>query len=108
DEIAVADFGGGTFDVARLSTETGPEGLLLHVGTVDGIDPLGGDDFDEQIERWVRDQLVSEGRRDLLDQLDSATGLAARSTLREEITRAKHALSHHASAPLAVVVGAER
>lgn len=108
EDLAVVDFGGGTFDVACLSTDTSPHGLDLRVGTIDGIDPLGGDDFDEQIERWVRDQLVSEGRQDLLRELDAPEGLASRLTLRDEITRAKHDLSHHSSAPLAVVLGAER
>lgn len=108
EDLAVVDFGGGTFDVACLSTVTSPHGLDLRVGTIAGIDPLGGDDFDELIERWVRDQLVSDGRQDLLRQLDSPGGLASRLTLRDEITRAKHDLSHHSSAPLAVVLGAER
>lgn len=108
ERLAVVDFGGGTFDVAHLLTTEGANGLDITVGDFAGIDPLGGDDFDGHIERWVREQLAAEGRQDLLDALDSDDGLGARLTTRDEITRAKHALSHHASAPVLVTVGGER
>ncbi|MFC7595902.1 Hsp70 family protein [Terrabacter sp. GCM10028922] len=108
ERLAVVDFGGGTFDVAHLRATEGANGLDIIVSDTAGIDPLGGDDFDGYIERWVREQLAAEGRQDLLDALDSDDGLAARLTTREEITKAKHALSHHASAPVLVTVAGER
>ncbi|MBC9820538.1 Hsp70 family protein [Terrabacter sp. MAHUQ-38] len=108
ERLAVVDFGGGTFDVAHLRAAGNGNALDIIVGDFDGIDPLGGDDFDGYIERWVREQLAAEGRQDLLEALDSDEGLAARLTTRDEITRAKHALSHHASAPVLVTVAGER
>ncbi|MBC9820539.1 Hsp70 family protein [Terrabacter sp. MAHUQ-38] len=106
--VAVADFGGGTFDVALLESTPGGGVDSLRVLDAAGLDPLGGDDFDALLEQWVFAQLRADGRSDLVAMFEADEHLGARLTLRDELRRAKHALSHHASAPVLVTVGAER
>ncbi|MFC7595901.1 Hsp70 family protein [Terrabacter sp. GCM10028922] len=106
--VAVADFGGGTFDVALLESSPGGGVDSLRVLDATGLDPLGGDDFDALLEQWLFAQLRADGRSDLVEMFEADEHLGARLTLRDELRRAKHALSHHASAPVLVTVGAER
>ena len=85
--IAVYDLGGGTFDVALLrKTATGWDIL----GEPQGIERLGGIDFDEAGFRHV---VASAGNP--LDDLDpdDPTALAAVARLRQECIEAKEALS---------------
>lgn len=103
--IAVLDFGGGTCDAAvlRLSgTRTGP---AFEVVASAGIDPLGGHDFDAQLEKWVHAQLVEEGKTSLLKSLTGQRAAADRAVLRDQVREAKHALSFHGSAPIGVRSG---
>jgi actin-like ATPase involved in cell morphogenesis len=85
--VAVYDLGGGTFDAAVLRKVNGSFELL---GEVEGIERLGGIDFDEAIfqhaMRWAREAL------DQLDPNEPAT-LQAIARLREECIAAKEALS---------------
>lgn len=85
--IVVYDLGGGTFDVAILrKTETGFEML----GEPEGVERLGGIDFDAAIYGYVVDQLG-----EVLDDVppDNADWMAAIARLREECTNAKETLS---------------
>lgn len=103
--VAVLDFGGGTCDAAVLELAQTPDGPAFHVVAADGIDPLGGHDFDAQLETWVYSQLAAEGKDELLDGLKSEHSGADRAHLRDQIREAKHALSFHASAPIGVRSG---
>ena len=103
--VAVLDFGGGTCDAAVLELAQTPDGPAFHVVAADGIDPLGGHDFDAQLENWVYSQLAAEGKDELLDGLKSEHSGADRAHLRDQIREAKHALSFHASAPIGVRSG---
>lgn len=110
--IAVADFGGGTFDVAVLESagsSCGADPLEAYriVGT-GGVDPLGGDDFDVLLEDLALARCRTEGHERLAALLDEPDQLAARLTFREEVRGAKHALSYHASTALLVAVAGER
>lgn len=96
--IAVVDFGGGTFDVALL--EIGHDNRSARVLAADGIDPLGGDDFDRRIEDWVLEQLRIDHPA-VLERLQ-CNATADRLTLREEVRQAKHHLSHHSSADIII------
>src|SRR6185312_3291437 len=81
------DLGGGTFDVATLrKTEGGFEML----GEPEGVERLGGIDFDAAIYGYVVDQLGA-----VLDDVppDNPDWIAAVSRLREECTSAKETLS---------------
>lgn len=85
--VAVYDFGGGTFDAAVLRKTTGGFQLL---GAPEGLDRLGGTDFDHAVLAHVRQELG--GRIDGLDPSDPAVraGLAR---LWSECVSAKEALS---------------
>ena len=94
--IAVYDFGGGTFDATILrKTEDGFERL----GRPEGMERLGGIDFDEAVFAHVMETVRASGVD--LDPSDPAT-LAAVARLREESRRAKEALSLDTDATLAV------
>jgi len=85
--VAVFDLGGGTFDAAVIrKTESGTEFL----GQPDGIERLGGIDFDAAILAFVAAQL--DGAVDRLD-LDDPTDRSALERLRSECVDAKEALS---------------
>jgi actin-like ATPase involved in cell morphogenesis len=84
--VAVYDLGGGTFDTAMLrKTEAGFDFL----GAPEGIEELGGVDFDEKIVGHVAEQL------DLAGDLDSADPqfLSAMARLHRDCVEAKEALS---------------
>ena len=85
--VAVYDLGGGTFDAAVLrKTESGFEIL----GKPEGIEHLGGIDFDEAVFAHVRRALDGA-----LDGLDPRTprAMAAVARLRQDCVEAKEALS---------------
>ncbi|WP_170297345.1 Hsp70 family protein [Georgenia thermotolerans] len=86
--IAVYDLGGGTFDVAVLRKAAADTFDVL--GTPEGLERLGGADFDEAVFRHVTTSL--DGALAALDTADPAVLLAC-SRLRRECTEAKEALS---------------
>ncbi|RAX44515.1 Hsp70 family protein [Arthrobacter sp. AQ5-06] len=97
--IAVYDLGGGTFDTAVLKkTDAGHFELL---GRPEGIEGLGGADFDAAVLRYVADH-AGQG----LANLDpSAPGaLAALARLRRECVEAKEALSADSEASISVLL----
>jgi actin-like ATPase involved in cell morphogenesis len=96
--IAVYDLGGGTFDAAVLRrTDDGFEVL----GQPQGIERLGGIDFDDAIVAHVRRSLGA--RADELDADDTA-GLSLRAQLRAECMAAKEALSSDADTTIRVAL----
>ncbi len=87
DVVCVYDLGGGTFDVAVLEkTDSGFKVL----GEPEGVERLGGIDFDAAVYGYVVDQLGTA-----LDNVppDHPDWIAALSKLREECTNAKETLS---------------
>ncbi len=96
--IAVYDLGGGTFDAAVLrKTADGFEIL----GQPEGIERLGGIDFDEAVIGHVRGALGAA--LDKLDPDDPAT-LAALTRLRRECIDAKEALSSDTETSIPVML----
>jgi len=87
DRIAVYDLGGGTFDAAVLVREA--EGFRL-AGPPEGIEQLGGIDFDEAVFRHVLSALGDEVAQ--LDDMNPAT-VTALSRLRRDCVDAKEVLS---------------
>ncbi len=85
--IAVYDLGGGTFDAAVVRKD-GP-GIFSVLGLPEGIDRLGGVDFDDAVFGHVVAEVPALSE---LDPEDPAT-LAATVRLRRECTEAKEALS---------------
>ena len=96
--VAVYDLGGGTFDAAVLrNTGTGFDIL----GQPEGIERLGGIDFDAAVFNHVRDALG--GKLAELDEDDPAA-VAAVARLREECVQAKEALSSDTDTSIPVLL----
>ena len=94
--LAIYDFGGGTFDATILrKTEAGFEQL----GRPEGMERLGGIDFDEAL--FERAMAVVRTAGVTLDPHDPST-LAAIARLREECRRAKEALSSDTDATIPI------
>ena len=85
--VAVYDLGGGTFDATVLRKQPGGVEIL---GTPEGIERLGGIDFDEQILSYV--DYAADGALSELDLGDPQTGMAL-ARLRQDCVLAKEALS---------------
>jgi len=85
--VAVYDLGGGTFDAAVLKkTET----AFVTLGEPEGIERLGGIDFDEAVMAYVRTEL--QGKLEELDGSDPSIRVAM-GRLRRECVAAKEGLS---------------
>ena len=97
--VAVYDLGGGTFDAAVVRKTAGGGFELL--GTPEGLDQLGGVDFDEVVFAHVRAALGAEWAA--LDASDPEV-LAAVAGLRRECTAAKEALSHDTEVLISVLL----
>lgn len=98
ENIAVYDLGGGTFDAAVLQ-RTGSGFSIL--GRPEGIERLGGIDFDAAVFRHVDHALG--GAIDAVDPEDDvATAAVAR--LRRDCVEAKEALSSDADTSIAVML----
>jgi hypothetical protein len=87
DRVAVYDLGGGTFDAAVLV----PDGAGFRLaGPPEGVEQLGGIDFDEAVFRHVLTSLGPEVAE--LDDTDPATTTAL-ARLRRDCVEAKEVLS---------------
>ena len=98
DVVAVYDLGGGTFDAAVLrKTADGFETL----GRPQGIERLGGIDFDEAVVTHVRRTIG-----DVIAQLDpnDPASRSALARLRQECVLAKETLSSDSDATVAVLL----
>ncbi|OAA29214.1 Hsp70 protein [Frankia sp. EI5c] len=101
DVIAVYDLGGGTFDSAVLRCEAGAPRLL---GTPEGVEWLGGVDFDAAVLRHVDEELG--GAVTAADPHEDAVALTR---LRHECVLAKEALTFDAETVIPVfLTGAHR
>ena len=97
--VLVYDLGGGTFDVSILQVDsTGDANKQFKVLAKEGIQQLGGDDFDQRIMRNVADQFLQISEIDIFD-LDKDQGIntkklrEAQQRLLEAVIAAKHELS---------------
>ncbi|MGQ0718532.1 MAG: Hsp70 family protein [Pseudonocardiales bacterium] len=95
--IAVYDLGGGTFDAAVVRKDG--IGMFSVLGLPEGIDRLGGVDFDELVFAHVVAKVPALSE---LDPEDPAT-LAATARLRRECTEAKEALSADTEVTISVL-----
>jgi len=96
--LGVYDLGGGTFDAAVLRKTEGGFELM---GSPEGIERLGGIDFDESVFSHVRRSL--DGLLEELDP-DDANAMAAVVRLRRETVDAKEALSGDTEASIPVML----
>jgi outer membrane protein assembly factor BamB/actin-like ATPase involved in cell morphogenesis len=98
ETIAVYDLGGGTFDAAVLRKTPGGFEVL---GQPQGVEQLGGIDFDEAILEYVRGQLTD--RLAGMDLTDPGV-TEALSRLRRECVEAKENLSFDTDAEIGVAL----
>ena len=96
--VAVYDLGGGTFDAAVVR-KTGNSFEII--GRPEGIEHLGGADFDAAVFEHVR-SVVGEPLTSLDDSLSSTVAAVAR--LREECTSAKETLSSDTDTTIPVLL----
>jgi len=87
DTLAVYDLGGGTFDATVLRKQNG---VVEVIGDPEGIERLGGIDFDEAIIQWINYR--HGGALAELDMSEPRSA-AAMAKLRQECVQAKEALS---------------
>lgn len=83
EQIAVFDFGGGTFDISIL--EVGDD--VIEVKSTDGDAHLGGKDIDQKIINWLADEFKKESG------IDVRSDALARQRLDEAAEKAKIELS---------------
>jgi actin-like ATPase involved in cell morphogenesis len=96
--VAVYDLGGGTFDAAVLRRTTTGWDIL---GEPEGVERLGGVDFDQAVLHHVIDNIGEPYER--LDPSDPTT-LAAVTRLRQECVEAKEALASDTDATIPVLL----
>lgn len=96
--VAVYDFGGGTFDAAVLRKT--PDGFEI-LGQPEGMERLGGIDFDQAIFAYVDDVLGGQ-----VSETDTADPMAraALARLRAEVRLAKESLSTDTDATIPVML----
>ncbi|MGH3769633.1 MAG: Hsp70 family protein, partial [Pseudonocardiaceae bacterium] len=102
--IAVYDLGGGTFDAAVVrKTGTGSFALL---GSADGLEQLGGADFDEAVFTHVQSVLSAQHDGAQWDGLDveDPNVLGGLARLRRECIEAKEALSSDTEVSIPVLL----
>jgi len=97
--VLVYDLGGGTFDVSILEVDsTGDANKQFKVLAKEGIQKLGGDDFDQRIIEKVAGEFAKASNIDIFD-LDKDQGInskkirEAQQKLLEAVIVAKHELS---------------
>jgi actin-like ATPase involved in cell morphogenesis len=96
--VAVYDLGGGTFDAAVL--RKAEDGFTI-LGQPEGIERLGGIDFDEAVVQHVRSALG--GALDQVDP-DDEQAMSALARLRAECVEAKEALSSDTETSIPVLL----
>jgi len=93
-KVAVYDLGGGTFDISILKLISTTEGDIYQVLSTNGDTHLGGDDIDNLLQAFVREQILQT------DQIDFSPHGELAQELRKELIELKHKLSGHESAAL--------
>lgn len=88
EQVAVYDFGGGTFDISILEIGSGDEGeQSIEVKATDGDSHMGGEDIDQEIIKWIGEEFKKESGIDITkDEL-------ALQRLKEAAEKSKHELS---------------
>ncbi|MCL2752679.1 MAG: Hsp70 family protein [Defluviitaleaceae bacterium] len=92
--LMVYDMGGGTFDacVLRVGKDENGEEIFKELSNV-GDMTLGGDDFDAELIRWMKDKFKQQNSLDLDAQLDNAERKRVLQKLKFEAESVKKKLS---------------
>ncbi len=88
EQVAVYDFGGGTFDISILDIIGADDGeQSIQVKATDGDSHMGGEDIDQDIMKWIAEQFKKDSGIDITkDEL-------ALQRLKDAAEKAKHELS---------------
>jgi molecular chaperone DnaK len=92
--VAVYDLGGGTFDISVLRLISTAEGDIYQVLSTNGDTHLGGDDIDNLLQAFVREQILEE------DDINFSPHGELAQELRKALIAIKHKLSESDSATL--------
>jgi molecular chaperone DnaK len=92
--VAVYDLGGGTFDISVLKLISTNEGDIYRVLSTNGDTHLGGDDIDNLLQAFVREQILQH------DQIDFSPQGELAQELRRVLINVKHQLSDAETAML--------
>ncbi|MCI7691213.1 MAG: molecular chaperone DnaK [Oscillospiraceae bacterium] len=90
--IVVYDLGGGTFDVSVINIGDGVQEVLATAGN----NHLGGDDFDQRIIDWLKDEFKKS------DGIDLSNDKFAMQRLKDEAEKAKIALSNSTTVNISI------
>ena len=90
--IVVYDLGGGTFDVSVINIGDGVQEVLATAGN----NHLGGDDFDQRIIDWLREEFKKS------DGIDLSNDKFAMQRLKDEAEKAKIALSNSTTVNISI------
>ncbi len=85
-QVAVYDFGGGTFDISILKLISTSDGDIYQVLSTNGDTHLGGDDIDNALQSMAREEIRALG-------VDLAAHPEVVQELRKALIAAKHELS---------------
>ena len=91
-DIVVYDLGGGTFDVSVINIGDGVQEVLATAGN----NHLGGDDFDQRIIDWLREEFKKS------DGIDLSNDKFAMQRLKDEAEKAKIALSNSTTVNISI------
>jgi len=87
EQIAVYDFGGGTFDISILEITDAEGDQSITVKSTDGDHHLGGEDIDQKIIKWIAAEFKKESG------IDVTRDEMALQRLKDAAEKAKHELS---------------
>ncbi len=87
EQIAVFDFGGGTFDISILEVASDGGEQTIRVLATNGDTHLGGDNLDQRVIDWIADEFKRE------NGIDLRTDAMALQRLKEAAEKAKIELS---------------
>ncbi len=90
--IVVYDLGGGTFDVSVINIGDGVQEVLATAGN----NRLGGDDFDQRIIDWLKEEFKKS------DGIDLSNDKFAMQRLKDEAEKAKIALSNSTTVNISI------
>ena len=90
--IVVYDLGGGTFDVSVINIGDGVQEVLATAGN----NHLGGDDFDQRIIDWLKEEFKKS------DGIDLSSDKFAMQRLKDEAEKAKIALSNSTTVNISI------